>query len=143
MYVDIKPIVCLHLERGLYTRLREWCLRGVGRNGLFHVAADFRKTGFHIVVFLGVVITGNPPSDMVTSHGKLRMFFFNDEVNKFLLYGELISQANALVVYSETDVHQSLGLRLRHFHQQFVIMIADISCLTPNGLPGLVEGAGR
>ena len=76
------------------------------------MAADFGEAGFHVVIFLGVVVAGNPPGGMVARHGKLCMLFLDDKIDQVLLYGKLIPQADALVVNTEPDVHLPVGLGL-------------------------------
>ena len=97
---------------------------------------------------------------MVTSHGKLRHLLLNQEIVQVSLLGELITESDTLVVDTETDHHltvltdqgQSSGLSVttifRTFdglvqgHSEFVVVVTDVFGLTPNGLPGLVEGRG-
>ena len=116
-------------------------LRGIGRDGLSHVAADLRETGLHVVVLLRVVIAGNPPGSVVARHGELRVLLLDDEVVQVLAQRELIAEAESVVVETETDSEVALLCLLMQGDEQFVVVVADVTRLTPNGLPCLIEGS--
>ena len=95
---------------------------------------------------------------MVASHGKLRMFFFNEEIVQFLLLRELIAQSDTVIIHTEADddramtlierpaplfgilgSHLAVSILVVQGHGQLVVMVTDVAGLTPNGLPSLVE----
>ena len=77
---------------------------------------------------------------MVARHGELRVLLLDDKVHQILLPGELVAQAHAVVVDAEADVHVAVGLGLAKLNQQFVVVVADVLHLAPDGLPGFIEG---
>ena len=80
---------------------------------------------------------------MITRHSKLGMFFFDNEIDQFLLAWELVAQAQTIVVNSKANVHISVGLWLPEFYQQFVVVIANVFYFSPYRLPYFVERGGR
>ena len=94
---------------------------------------------------------------MVTSHGKFRPFVLDKEIIKVFLLRELITEAYTIVIYTETNndvtlakllIHAPLAFissntwlfpALRQRDSQFIIVVADITCFAPNGLPCFVE----
>ena len=97
---------------------------------------------------------------MVAGHGKLGMLLLDDEVVQLLLLGELVAEADAVVIDAETDDN---GTRVRNQGEagfvavahvlgfvgglperggQLVVVVADGGCLAPDGAPRLVELAG-
>ena len=141
--VDVKAVVGLQLQGGLHSRGRKGGLGHVAGIGTLHQTADFGQAALGVVIFLRVVVSGNPPGGMVARHGKLRMFLLDDKVHQVLLPGELVAQAHAVVVDAEADVHIAVRLGLTKLHQQFVIVVADVLHLAPDRLPGLVKGRRR
>ena len=79
---------------------------------------------------------------MVASHGKLRALFLRDEVVQPAFLRELVPQSHTVVVDAEANVHQSFCLFLLQFYEQFVVVVADVVGLAPDGLPRLVECCG-
>ena len=94
---------------------------------------------------------------MVACHGKLGTLFLDKEIVQLFLLGELIAQADAVVIDAETDNHFALVRHegqstrcsvalifgflyfLDQCHGHFVVVVAYGGCLTPYGLPGLIE----
>ena len=80
---------------------------------------------------------------MVTREGELGALLLDDEVIQLTsLLWELIAQADALVIYTEAEVHHTPRLLLDETHQQLLIVIADGLILAPDRRPGLVKGRG-
>ena len=79
--------------------------------------ADFRKTALGPVIFLGVVVAGNPPRGVVAGHGKLGLLLLDDEVDQVGLARELVAQPHAIVIDTETEVHQTARGGLAHLQQ--------------------------
>ena len=80
---------------------------------------------------------------VVARHGKLGEFLLNHEIGKTALLGELIAEAEAIVVETEADVHQVARALLLHTHEELVVVVADGRLFAPHGVPGLVEGVGQ
>ena len=91
MNIDIEAFGGLHLEGCLDACVRERSLRGIRSDCLFHVAADLGKLALGVVVFLGVVVPGNPPGCVVTGHCKLGVLLLYDEIGQPSLEGELVA----------------------------------------------------
>ena len=96
---------------------------------------------------------------MVTRHRELAVLLLNEEIVQVLLLGELIAEANTVVIDTETYHHLTIALTglqtgfacfgrhrltplLRQSRNILVIMVADGGRLTPYGTPGLIEGRG-
>ena len=80
---------------------------------------------------------------MVTREGELGALLLDDEVIQLTsLLWELIAQTDALVIYTEAEVHHTPRLLLDEIHQQLLVVIADGLILTPDRRPGLVKGRG-
>ena len=77
---------------------------------------------------------------MVAGHGKLREFFLDLEVSKIVLQGELIAEAQAVVVQAETDLHHGAAC-LFQADEHFVVMVPDLCFFAPDRLPGFIETA--
>ena len=142
--VYIQTIVRAHLQRCLDSGLGKLsCVFIIG--SLFHFGRDLRQTAFHIVVFLGFNIPGNPPGQMVSGHTEFGVFFFDGKISKSFLGGEFIAETQAVIIQAETHYHHhvsvlmTLSLKapfLRHFggleiflHQsdrKFVVIVAYV-----------------
>ena len=152
--VEVEAIVSLHLKGGLNARGRERCPRpaAVFVASLPQVT-DLRQPRLGVVVFLRVEVARNPPSGMVARHGKLSQFLLNPEAHQGVLNGELIAEAEAVVVKAETDLHHRGTLLRRMIHtlhgtngllqgdEHLVVAIADLSLFAPDRFPSLVESA--
>ena len=107
--VDIQPVVALHLQRCLHTRLREDGHAGVAPvHGLLHTAADLRELCLLGHLLLGVIVAREPPCRMVASHRKLTALFLDEEVVEVLLLGELITESDTIVIDAEADKYLPL-----------------------------------
>ena len=140
--VDVESIGSLHLQGSLNTSIGEGGGTGVAGMRLDyarHQLADLTETRLCITVFLGVVITWNPPSHIVGGHGKLSLFFLHHEIDQLLLLWKLISESESIVVETETQHHRPFGSGLLECHRHLVVVVADGGLLAPNGLPCLVE----
>ena len=80
---------------------------------------------------------------MVASHSKLGVLSLHDEIWQILLLWELIAEPYSIVIHAETQVHETTVRRLLHLHEQLVVVVADVACLAPYGLPGLIECRSR
>ena len=78
---------------------------------------------------------------MVACHGELAQFFFNNEVSKFLLLGELIAETNTLVIDSKAQVHLPMSGSLFQGHQEFVVVVKDLTFFPPYRFPCFLEGS--
>lgn len=137
--VDIEAVIGAHLQGGLHAGLRERCLRGVGGDGLGHESLNLGEARLHVVVLLGVIVAGYPEGHVVACEGKLGELFLDDEVGEAALLGELIAEAEAVVVEAEADVHEVAGALLFHTYEEFVVVVADGRLLAPYGVPGLIK----
>ena len=85
---------------------------------------------------------------MIASKGKLSQLLLNHKIGERVLHGEFIAESQTVIIETETDLHHCgllfliLGW-LQEGDKQLVIVVADLCFLAPDGLPGLVEGAGR
>ena len=143
MEIQIDSVSRFHLEGSLYTCRWKLVLWRIISNGSLHQTANFRKFGFRIIIFLSIVITGNPPGGMIARHSKLGMFVLYHKVNQVLLLWKLITESYAIIIYTKTKVHITICSGLFQFNQQFVVVITNIFRLSPHRLPGFVEGRGR
>lgn len=68
--------------------------------------------GGGIVVFLGIVVAGNPEGGMVAGHGELCLFFLDHEIDQVLLFGKFVPEAQSVIKYPESkdDLSFCLGL---------------------------------
>ena len=142
MQVDVEAVGGLHLQGRLHACGRELGLRGVVGDGAGHQAADFGKAGFGIVILLCIVIAWNPEGRVVARHGKLGMFFLDDEVVEVLLQGEFVAEAQAVVEEAEAEDDVTVLCLLVERHSHLVVVVADFLLFSPDGLPGLVERGG-
>ncbi len=106
VYVDVEPILCLHLQCRLHSRGRE---HGHGRvfpvDGIVQLCANLRQLALCRLLLLGVVVARQPPRGVVARHGKLRMLFLDDEIDQVFLCRELIAEPHANIVDTEADGH--------------------------------------
>jgi len=79
---------------------------------------------------------------MVAGHGELRMLLLDDKIVQVLLKRKLVTESQPVVEQAETDQDIPLLSLLVERDGQFIVMIADLFFLAPDGLPGLVECAG-
>ena len=106
MDVDVKAVVGLHLECGLDSHVGERRPRpATVFVAVFPQIANFRESALRVVVFLCVQVARNPPSGVVASHGKLRHFLFDPGTHQGVLDGELIAEAETIVIETKTDFH--------------------------------------
>ena len=94
------------------------------------------------------VVTGNPEGGEVLVEGKLRQLVADNEVAEGLLLGKLVAEAEPVVEEAEADDNHAVSVRfcaecgthgLAEVHGQFVVVVADLFLLTPDGLPGVVD----
>ena len=76
---------------------------------------------------------------MVACHRKLRTLLFDQEVDQFLLLGELVTESDTLVVHTEADHDGAVRGWLLQGGCQFIVVVTDVLGLAPYGLPGLVK----
>ena len=76
---------------------------------------------------------------MVACHGKLRVLSLDGEIRQILLLWKLIAKAHAVVIYTETEIHETSVRRLFQFYKQLVVMVADAFLLTPHWLPCFIK----
>ena len=140
MQVDVQAFVGLHLEGHLHTRLGEHLLRGiVGQLIVIIPATDSAQARGVVGIFLGVVVSGNPPGRMVPGHRILRKFVLNHKIGKAVLPRELVAEAQAIVKAAEADDHCFAHI-LFEGDGQLVIVVADAGFFSPDRFPGLVKG---
>ena len=138
--IDVKTIVWLHLQRCLHARFREYRHRRViPVHSLAEATAYFRQFALLCFLFLCVVIARKPPRLVVACHGKLRMFFFDNEIIEFLLLRKLVTKAHAIVVNTEANHYLTVIFRLQQVYQHFVIVVAYLRGFAPNRFPSFVE----
>ena len=140
--VDVEAVVGLHLERGLHAAGAEEGLGAVAHHLLLEVLADFGEAAFAVLIFLGVVVAGNPPAEVVAGHRELGELLLDHEIGQGLAGGELVAEAETVVEEAEAHVHELVAVGLAQFHEQFVVVVAYLGLLSPHGLPHLVEGVG-
>ena len=76
---------------------------------------------------------------MVTCKSELSKFLLDYEIAEVLLIWELITEAETVIVETETDRHLLLRRSLYEIYQKLVIVIADFLFLTPDWFPCLIE----
>ena len=76
---------------------------------------------------------------MVTSKGELSQLLLDHEIAEVLLVWELITESETVIVETETESHLSVSRSLDEVHNKLVVVVADLSFLTPYRLPSLVE----
>jgi len=139
--VDVKPLAGLEHERGLH---------GIGGDDraysdLLHRRAahgvNLAERGGRIVVFVGIIVTGDPPGQVIAGQIEPGLFTADDEVAQVGLVREFIAKAEAIVEETEADDHLPL-LRLIPLqrHRQLAVMAADAPLFAPDRLPALVGG---
>ena len=140
MQVDVEALVRLHLQGRLYGSGADIGLRRVVRTVCAVDAADFRQAGLVVVVLLGVVVSADPPGGVVAGEGEFRQFIGHLEIGELVLHGELVAEAQTVVVQAEADVHPDTVLA-GELEEHLVVAVADVIFLAPDGRPGFVEGA--
>ena len=100
----------------------------------------FGELALLCLLLLRVIVARNPPCRMVTSHGKLCMFFLNEEIGQAVLLRKFIAQSHSLVVNTEPNNDITLRRGLMQRYRQLVIMVSDGCGLPPNRFPCLVKG---
>ena len=128
--IDVDAIISLELERCLHTSWRENSLRSiVPHHSVAHtilgvVGATYSNTirlfptstsgdattnvaqsSYLNRIFLSIVVASYPPSTVVACHCKLGLLLLDDEVVEVFLQWELITEAHAVVIDTETDCH--------------------------------------
>ena len=78
---------------------------------------------------------------MVSCESELGKLFLDDEIAELLLVRELVAETETVVVKTETDRHLPLCRRLDEVHEKLVVIVADLSFLSPYRFPCLVEGS--
>ena len=138
--VDVQAFVGLHLDGHLHARLGEHLLRGITRQLVIIVPVlDSAQARGVIGIFLGIVVSGNPPGRMVSGHSVLRELVLDYKIGKVVLLGELVAEAQAVVKDAEAEQHSS-ALFIFKGDRQFIIMVADFGFFSPDRLPSLVKG---
>ena len=118
-------------------------MRQVACNGCLEQSANFAQTRFGIVVFLRIVIAGNPICPMVACHGKFAEFLLDYEIIEVVLQGKFVTEAQTVVEQAETYYHVPVVLFLVKRNRHLVIMVAYFAFLTPNRIPYRVLRRGR
>ena len=77
---------------------------------------------------------------MVSGQRKLALLFLNNKIGKILLVGELISESQAVIEHAEANRYLAVVLLLVQSYEHFIIVVAYLCFLAPNGNPRLVEG---
>ena len=67
------------------------------------------------------------------------MFLLDDKVSEVFLLRELVPEANAIVIDTETHDDITVQILLEEGHRHLIIVIAYAALLAPHGLPGLVK----
>ena len=94
---------------------------------------NFAKARTRILIFLSVVVAGDPPCRIVASHGHLCEFFLYPDGLRVLL-GEDIAECGTVVEYSEFHIHL-YALAVGHGDSHGIIVVADTVVLAPYGSP--------
>ena len=79
---------------------------------------------------------------MVASHGKLGVLLFYHEIVKVVLLRKLVTQAHSVIVYAESQGDVAVGRWLVKVNLQFVVIVSDGLCFSPNRCPSLIERCG-
>jgi hypothetical protein len=103
--IDVKALVCTHLERSLHTVHRERSLRVIAADGVLHPACNLRETALCEVILLSVVVSRKPPCCVVTCESKLCKLLLDYEIAEVLLIWELVAESETVIVKTETDRH--------------------------------------
>ena len=77
---------------------------------------------------------------MVSGQRKLALLFLNNKIGEVLLAGELVSEAKTIVEDAEANRYLAVVLLLVQSYEHFIIVVAYLCLLAPNGNPRLVEG---
>ena len=143
MQVDVKTFGCLHLQGSLYACGWKNTLRQVPVNSTTQQTTNFWQFRLGIVIFLCIIISRNPPSCMITGHGKLSMFFFYNEVGQILLRRELIAESHAVIIHTKTEIHEASVRWFLQFHKKFIIAVTDMTVFSPYRFPSLIKSRCR
>ena len=139
MDIDVKTLIRTHLERCLHTVHREWSLRVIAAYCLLHTSCNLGETALCEVILLSVIVSRKPPRCVVTCKSELSKFLLDYEIAEVLLVRELITEAETVIVETETDRHLLLRRSLHEVHEKLVVVVADLLLLTPDWLPCLIE----
>ena len=75
---------------------------------------------------------------MVAGQAEFGFFFVHRKVAQFFLHRELIAESQSVIGQTETEVQQPARSVLLHGDEQFVMVVADFTVLSPYWLPGSV-----
>ena len=144
MEVDVQAVGGLHLEGSLHAGGREDGDGGVAPvDGIVEAGSDLAEARLLGHLLLRVVVAGEPPGGVVARHAELGALVPDEEVDEVGLRGELIAEAKAVVVEAEAEDDAAVvGPWLAEGDAEFIVVVADVARLAPNGLPGLIERAG-
>ncbi len=136
MEIDIKPIVTLEHQRSLHARRRKRRLRDIAQLIIGIIAADLAQSRLDILIFLSVIIPGNPPRRHIARHRKLRRLI-SDRQLLAVASGENIAETYAIVISPELDIHlKRIAINLLHqLHSHGIVIIVDNLILTPHRRP--------
>ena len=76
---------------------------------------------------------------MVAVESELGKLLLYDEIAEVLLVWELITEAESVIIETETDAHLAVCACLNKVDKKFIVIIADLRLLTPYGLPSLIK----
>ena len=157
VYVNIQAVVGLHLQCSLHSSTREAGPRPAAVLVAFLVeAVNLRQSAFSVVVFLRVVVAGNPPRCVVARQAKPRHFLLEPKayqrvVHTVVPHRKFVAESQAIVIQPKPDLHYRGSLvgravhtlhfahRLLERHQHLIVVVADIGFFAPNGLPNFVK----
>ena len=143
--VDIKALICFELQRGLYTRRREYLLRGVAhilaRSN--NMVANLAHTRGGVLILLSFVTTRNPIGHVVARHRKLGILLLDNEIGTSFggLLRELVTETKSVVIEPKADIEHKLSLIAIQLNQQFVVVVTNMAALAPHRLPRLVKSS--
>ena len=140
MQVDEITILGLHQQGCLYRCGTCRCLAAVGGYSLWHPALNLTEACCLPLILLGIIVTCYPPCLVVSGQRKLALLFLNNKIGKILLAGELISESQAVIEHAEANRYLAVVLLLVQSYEHFIIVVAYLCLLAPNGNPRLVEG---
>ena len=140
MQVDEIAVLGLHQQGGLYRCGTCRSLATVRSNGLLHPALYLAEPCCLPLILLGIIVTCYPPRLVVSGQRKLALLFLNNKIGKILLAGELISESQAVIEHAEANRYLAVVLLLIQSYEHFIIVVAYLCLLAPNGNPRLVEG---
>ena len=81
---------------------------------------------------------------MVAGQAEFGFFFVHRKVAlaQLFLHRELIAESQSVVEQAEAEVQQPARSVLLHCHEQFVVVVADFTVLSPYGFPSRVAFRG-